>query len=49
MLELIIEQYCEPTQSMCLSDHVIQNRILFGKGIILATSLISSVLTFLKQ
>jgi hypothetical protein len=38
-VELLVEQYCEPTQSLCPCDHAfIYASSYFSKTIILATS-----------
>jgi hypothetical protein len=49
-VELLIEQYCEPTQSLCPCDHsFIYASSYFSKTIILAASLFSNYFICPKQ
>jgi hypothetical protein len=49
-VELLVEQYCEPTQSLCPCDHAfIYASSYFSKTIILATSPFSSYFICPKQ
>jgi hypothetical protein len=49
-VELLVEQYCEPTQSLCPCDHAfIYASSYFSKTIILATSLFFQAILFVQN
>jgi hypothetical protein len=50
MFELLVEQYCEPTQSLCPRDHTfIYTSSYFSKTIILATSPLFQIILFVQN